>query len=844
MGQELALARTEPGGEEAGAIPAHGAGISLMPQALVEAAGAMGVELAGKVEQAAELLVAGTLSPRSRDRYGRELGAVAGWCHEHGLGLLALTPLDAAALAVARRRAGQDPRGMLSALSFVYRHKPGGPEDITGLALRVDRVWRAKNRDVCPPISRAAVLPLLCWEQMHAAVGSKGYLDKDNGLQQERIARDKLVISLSVSGGLRPGELGRLSASKGRVDETGRLVLPLVVGTAGSTTKTGRSEIAVPVGVPPFDVFPLVEDFERLRRLRLARAGADDHLVAGAWHHGTSGGLAALMLPRIWRRAAEFAGISGAQRVVGYSARRSMVHIAAAAGWTLEQIAAVTGHVSTAEIERSYLEGYGGEWARSEEGRELLLGSAEGWEDCPANWAPGFARRAGVERRWWQGRDVEADRAEAAALARVSPRVHINAGTETALIGRRWEAFCADNGADPAKPAPALLEMFAIDFTKGITSHRHNSVRYLADHFAALPTTELGRIAEISRWVMDAANLGGRITKDNRRQANTSGKGRAIVPVTDGAMEKIFAHPLVNRHEGGRLVGLVFEQGSAHAALTERARRAFRFGEHARLSEDAAELLAPLPSGGGSPGPGGLRVAVSVARRGGDPNWCGYEAVRRLIAHYPDMSIVARYRSGALTSRCKSLIRWLQARAVIAVLYATGLRPTDLDGFRWPDLRLGADGHVMWRLPYSKGNIVGDRLQVLRLAPSDRPWCPVRALQDLASSIQQARDAGWEEQPAEPDSDGAVRRVFGPRAGRNALRYLMEPSGVDIRPQDFRYRKAAQIWEETLDIQMVRAALFHLSEAVSMTYVARGLPAKVRAEIDPLARLYHNIGDR
>ena len=810
-----------------------------MPRALVEAAAALGVELSGTVEEAAGILVGGKLSPRSRFKYGYELGDVAEWCDEHGLGLFDLSPLDVAAMGVARRGAGIDPRNLFDALSFVYRHKPGGPEDVVGLARRVDRVWRVKNRDVRPPIRRAPVLPLQCWEQMRAAVGAPGYLDKSHRLTDERLARDRLIISLGLSGGLRPGELGRLSASDSGADETGRLVLRLAADGDDATTKTGRAKIAVPIGVPPFDAFPLADDFERLRRLRLARPEAGDHLVGDSWQTAALGGISAQTVINVLRKAARHAGIAGADKISGHSLRRSMVQIAAAGGWTLEQIAAVTGHASTSEIESSYLEGYGGVWARSDEGRQLLLGSFEGWEDSPVNWASGAARRARGPRIWWKGRDLEADRAEAAALARTSPRVGAAAAGEIDLIGRKWEAYCSGCGADPARPSKALLEMFAIDLIGRRTSHLHNSIRYLADYFAALPATGLADIPTVGQWVANAAGLGGRIAADNRRKAKRRPKRREIAPVPDEAMEKLFAQPLVKCHEGMRLLGLVLEQGRAEHEMAESLRMAFRFGEHTRIGDDRAELFAPCPAGAGR---GGRRPAITVARSGGDPLWCGYEAARQLVAHYPETTLRSRRYTGPLTAKCTPLVRWLQARAAVAVLYATGLRPSDLDGFRWPDLRLRADGSVMWRLPYSKGNAVGDRVQILRLGPSDRPWCPVAALRRLAESLQHAYAAGWEEHPSVADSDGAFRRVFGPRAGLGARIHLCEPAGVDVRPQDFRYRKAAEIWAETRDIQLVRSTLFHRSETVSMGYVARGLPAETRAETDPLVRVYHKAG--
>ena len=205
-------------------------------------------------------------------------------------------------------------------------------------------------------------------------------------------------------------------------------MIPLVSGPGGGTTKTGRTEIVVPLGAAPFDVFPLAEDWETLRKLRLARPGGDDHLVGAAYQHGIRGGLSTQMVPVIWQNAARRAGIAGAEHLGGYSARRSMVHISAAAGWSLEQIAAVTGHGTTEVLEYAYLEGYRGIWARSSEGRRLLLDGAAGWEDCPSNADAGHtAAGSRRERTWWKGRDLAADRAEAEVLARSTPRIDIHA---------------------------------------------------------------------------------------------------------------------------------------------------------------------------------------------------------------------------------------------------------------------------------------------------------------------------------------------------------------------------------------------------------------------------------
>ena len=299
------------------------------------------------------------------------------WCAEHGLGLLELEPLDIAAVAVAMRDSGVDPDEMLTALSFVYRHKPDPCESATVLARRVDKVWRAQNRHRLTPHRRAPVLPLGCWVAMHAAVGAPGYLKCAHDLNEERLARDRLLISLGVTGGLRPGEPGRLSASASRIDtDRGQLVLPLVTGSGHAVTKTGRSEIVVPLRQAPFDVLPLAEDFERLRSLRLARPEADDHLIAGEWHYAMSGGLSEGQVQHLLRKMAQMAGIEQAAELSGHSMRRSMAHISVAAGWPLEAVAAVLGHASTRMLRDTYLEGYCGSWTTGK-GRGLLLEGAE-----------------------------------------------------------------------------------------------------------------------------------------------------------------------------------------------------------------------------------------------------------------------------------------------------------------------------------------------------------------------------------------------------------------------------------------------------------------------------------
>ena len=120
--------------------------------------------------------------------------------------------------------------------------------------------------------------------------------------------------------------------------------------------------------------------------------------------------------------------------------------------------------------------------------------------------------------------------------------------------------------------------------------------------------------------------------------------------------------------------------------------------------------------------------------------------------------------------------------------------------------------------------------------PTDEPWCPVTALQQLARSLTLARQAGWHGPAAAADSDGVTRRVFCPNISDQMTRLLFKPAGLDMRPQDFRYHKAVQVWAQTGgDIQAVRSALFHRSSKTSRIYVDRGLPLAMRAETDPMA---------
>ena len=809
-----------------------------MPQALRDRLAAAGVEETPSVRRAAEVLVRGRITARTRARYGRELGIAAQWCAEHGLELLDLPPLDMAALAVASREGGCDPDMTLTALGFLYRHKPDPDEHATILARRVDRVWKAQNRHRLNPPRRAPVLPLGCWAAMRDAVDRPGYITRAHEFNSERMARDRLLISLGVSGGLRPGEPGRLSASKSSIDHHGRLVLPLVAGSPDAVTKTGRIAIVVPVEQPPFDAFPLADDFERLKALRLRRS-SDDHLFAGAWHHGMSGGLTEGQVRRLLRKMADKAGIADGAALSGHSMRRSMVHIAAAAGWPLESIAGVVGHRSTQELENCYLEGYGGTWSTSREGSALLLEGSAGWADWPINLAAAARTDPAaptVPQQWWVGRDLQADRATAAALARRSPRTsHVN-DWRAVRAGRMWRAFCDEAGADAARPSLLLLEAFATSWAEESTTCRADDIRYLTDHFAALELIAVEDLARIAEWVSAATKLAEKVTAANRRQTRTAPRRRQIADVTDEAMERIFDVALTSQSEALRLNGLVIEQGRHHIDLSSAQREAFRFGRDTRITAAAAELLDPGPMPASvAAGLWQRPAAVTVTPRGGSPLWCGYEAARTLAARYPHKSLYSHVPPEAWTSRCTPLMRWLRARAAVAVLHATGLRPTDLDGFRWADLAYSDDGCIMWRLPHSKGNVMGDRIQVLPLVPSDRPWCPVKALQALAGSLAEARAAGWSDPTASPDDGDSV---FAPRIGRSLTKALLKPAGVDVRPQDFRYRTASTVWEATGSMQAVKATLFHRQAQTSAVYVARGMPPQTRLDTDPLKDVF------
>ena len=655
------------------------------------------------------------------------------------------------------------------------------------------------------------------------------------------LRRDRFIVSLGVCAGVRPGEFGLLSASRSRISSDGRgLILPLVTDAAGAaTTKTGRSEIVVPLGVAPFDGFPLREDFEQLRALRVERSGEMDRLVGDAWNYGRPAGLGNEAVTPLLRRLGKRAEISDASLLTGGSLRRSMVHIAAAAGWSPGQIAAVTGHASTVVVERSYLDGYAAAWTRSSDGRRLLLEGSDGWEDCPLNVDSGQAERPPNARArcWWLGRDLDADRATAMDLARGTPRVAPAARRMITRAGNLWEEFCARVGADPAAPTGPLIEAFCIDLTRDGATGRYVMTKYLTDYYAAHPSIPITEIPHLEKLVRAAVHLGHKAVKAHRLRTRQPSRRRIIVPVTDEAMKAVFGAPLRCQPEGLRLCGVVLAHGESRLHIPARQRSAFRFGSHTRLRDDVAELLMPPLSG--SPAPTDHQAAIVVTRGGGDPLWCPVESVRTLQHHYADQASPPSARTAPLGASLRvadPLVAGTRRGGCPVCHRATPLRPS-----RHPLERPASsahDGTIMWRLPSSKGNKTGDRVQVLRLAPTGEPWCPVTALGRLAESLREARSAGWVGATSEPDSDGIVRRVFNNNIGPCTTEMLLRPAGVDIRCQDFRCRKAAQEWAASRDMQIVRATLFHSEAQVSAGYVQRGLSSPMRSELDALSGVF------
>ena len=79
-----------------------------------------------------------------------------------------------------------------------------------------------------------------------------------------------------------------------------------------------------------------------------------------------------------------------------------------------------------------------------------------------------------------------------------------------------------------------------------------------------------------------------------------------------------------------------------------------------------------------------------------------------------------------------------------------------------------------------------------------------------------------------------------PESERELTRILLEPAGVAVRPQDFRYRTAAKVWAATQDIQAVKATLFHRQAETSAIYVARGMPPETRRDTDPLSGVFES----
>ena len=133
-----------------------------------------------------------------------------------------------------------------------------------------------------------------------------------------------------------------------------------------------------------------------------------------------------------------------------------------------------------------------------------------------------------IPPRWWADRDLKADRAEAMTLARSTARVAKETASRIARSARLWEEFCTAAKADPARPSKALLRGFAANRAKDRTSPCANDIRHLNDHFASLPSTDIGDLAQIEGWVSAAAKLADSITTANRKKARTAPARRQI----------------------------------------------------------------------------------------------------------------------------------------------------------------------------------------------------------------------------------------------------------------------------------------------------------------------------
>ena len=143
---------------------------------------------------------------------------------------------------------------------------------------------------------------------------------------------------------------------------------------------------------------------------------------------------------------------------------------------------------------------------------------------------------------------------------------------------------------------------------------------YLTDHLAVLPSTDIADVPRIQQWAFAAVRLGEQAVKANRLRERRTGDRREIVPVTDDAMNAIFSFPLVVRPEGVRLVGLVLKHAERRRlSLTSASRGAFRFGEHANVRDDVAELSGPPAGASRVHSAGDIPVVWTVRRHGTDP---------------------------------------------------------------------------------------------------------------------------------------------------------------------------------------------------------------------------------
>ena len=163
----------------------------------------------------------------------------------------------------------------------------------------------------------------------------------------------------------------------------------------------------------------------------------------------------------------------------------------------------------------------------------LLLESTRGWAAFPPNAkiaATSATKPLEARGPWWQGRDLRADRRSAEQIARGAPRVCSSCQRcDSAYRATLGSVLRASRSLPVKNPNKRLLEAFAISLTKDSTAIRSHSLRYLADYFAALPSTDFNEIAEIGRQISAAVRLWGMrsLPRTARRDGPVRGAARS-----------------------------------------------------------------------------------------------------------------------------------------------------------------------------------------------------------------------------------------------------------------------------------------------------------------------------